>query len=60
MPTISNSTSNYIPISQYHFELISIVYEAREAQHLESLREEKSTENIIHKSALFIINDADG
>ena len=60
MPTISNSPSNSNPISEYHFKLISIVNEAKEAQHEESLQEENSTEKITRQPALSAIKDADG
>ena len=60
MPTISNSPSNSNPISEYHFQLISIVNEAKEAQHEESLQEENSTEKIARQPALSAIKDADG
>jgi hypothetical protein len=60
MPTISNSPSNSSPISEYHFKLISIVNEAKEAQHEEALQEENNTEKLARQPALSAINDADG
>ena len=59
-PTISNSTSNSNLISKNHFKLISIVNEAKEVQHEESLLEENSTEKIARQPTLFAIKDANG
>ena len=59
MPTISNSPSNSSPISEYNFKLISIVNEAKEAQHEEALQEENNTEKLARQPALSAINDAD-
>ena len=60
MPTISNSPSNSTPINEYHFKLISIVNEAKQVQHEESLQEEENTEKVARQPALSTIKDVDG